>query len=133
MPIGTHHKRDKDTFSQTLPHKQIFRKKKARTTQGAQMTHIAQSKITDFVYVPSQIMVDVAPANVESQPQLSHLQIKTVQSNSPNLFFDVNMIITLKADSPSFKLIEEPHSETGAHHLLDDLLEHQSFFFGTMS
>ncbi|KAL8132643.1 hypothetical protein AgCh_008213 [Apium graveolens] len=35
------------------------------------------------------------------------------------------MIFTSIPDSPSLKLREEPHSNPGDHHLLDDLLDHQ--------
>lgn len=67
---GTQHKRDRDTFNQTLPPKQLYRKKKVKTTQGAHGPHTAQSIIHDVFFVPSQTQVDVAPVSVESQPNL---------------------------------------------------------------
>lgn len=43
------------------------------------------------------------------------------------------MILTSQANSPSLRLIEEPHSKNGVHHLLDYLLEHQPFLQVTQS
>ena len=68
----------------------------------------------------------MAPTNEESQPH--SLIIETLQTpNSPTQSQDVDMIITSIPDSPSLKFREEPHSEAGDHHLLDDLLDHQPF------
>ncbi|KAK1404040.1 hypothetical protein POM88_003645 [Heracleum sosnowskyi] len=42
------------------------------------------------------------------------------------------MIQTSIHDSPSLKFTEEPHSDIGGHHLLDDLLDHQSIISETL-
>ena len=122
---GTHHKRVMDTSS---PNKTFIRKKKVKTTQGAQDdAHTAQLKITDFVVVPSQSQIHVTPTNVESQP--ISLNIETPLTESPTPSLDVDMIQSSKPHSPSLTFMEEPHSNTGDHHLLDDLLDHQHFIF----
>ena len=61
---------------------------------------------------------------MESQPH--SLTIETLQThNSPILSQDVDMIPTSIPGFPSLKLLEEPHSLTGDHHLIDALLDHQ--------
>lgn len=83
--------------------------------------------------MPSQIRLDVAPINVESQPISSKLQIETPKSCSPTQSLDVDIILLSHTDSPSLKLMEAPYSKSGEHHLLDDLLAHQTTFSVTAS
>ncbi|KAK1368061.1 hypothetical protein POM88_034153 [Heracleum sosnowskyi] len=125
---GTQNKRDTDTSSPKDMLKAYVKRKKAKTTGDAQGTHTVQAKITDFVFAPSQSQVDVTPTpiNVESRPHSLNIQIETEAPNSPTLSLDVVMINTSILDSPYLKFLEEPHSEIGGHHLLDDLLDHQS-------
>ncbi|KAK1356237.1 hypothetical protein POM88_049493 [Heracleum sosnowskyi] len=43
------------------------------------------------------------------------------------------MIHTSLPDSPSLTFLEKPHSEIGDHHLIDDLLDHQSIISQTLA
>ena len=123
---GTQSKRARDTETHGSPTRSFERRKKVKTTQGAQGTaHTAQLKIPDSIAVPSQIQIHVAPTNVESQPISLNLNISP--SHSPTQSLEVDMISTSIANSPSLSFMEEPHSYTGDHHLLDDLLDHQPF------
>ncbi|KAK1362644.1 hypothetical protein POM88_047118 [Heracleum sosnowskyi] len=81
----------------------------------------------------SQIQFDVAPVNVESQPHSLIIQTETETPSSPTLSLDVDMIHTSIPDSPSLTFLEKPHSEIGGHHLIDDLLDHQSIISKTLA
>ncbi|KAK1356233.1 hypothetical protein POM88_049489 [Heracleum sosnowskyi] len=108
------------------------RRKRSKTTGVAQRTHRMQTTASSCVSTPSQIQFDVAPVNVESQPHSLNIQIETEIPSSPTLSVDVDMIHTSIPDSPSLKFLEKPHSEIGGHHLLDDLLDHQSILSETL-
>ena len=62
----------------------------------------------------------MAPTNVESQPHSLIIETPHIIESS-SISLDVDMIPTSIPDSPSLKFREEPHSEAGDHHLLDDL------------
>ena len=95
-----------------------------KTVHDAQTAHTVQTKISDFMSVPSQSQLDVAPTNVESQPPFN-LQVETL-INSPFSSGDIEMIYNdHKADSPTLTLLEEPNSISGAQ-LIATLLEHQN-------
>ena len=122
---GAQHKRVRDTNTQS-PIKSFTRKKKLKTQGDTQGTHTAQKQVSDLVSLPSQIQLDVAPTNEESQPH--SLMIETLQTpNSPTQSQDVDMILTSILDSPSLNFREEPHSEASDQHLLDDLLDNHPF------
>lgn len=95
---GTQSKRNRDTMSQTSQ-SQIYIRKKAKIIMGAYGIHTSHNKVTNFVSVTSQIHID-------SQ--------------------DVDMIHASQTDSPSLKLMKEPHSETSDYHLLDNSLDQPS-------
>ncbi|KAK1393843.1 hypothetical protein POM88_012899 [Heracleum sosnowskyi] len=123
---GTHHKRDKDTRSPTDTTKAYERRKRSKTSAVAQGSHTVSM-------APSQILFDVAPVNVESQPHSLTIQTKTKILSSPTLSLDVDMIHTSIHDSPSLTFLEKPHSGIGGHHLIDDLLDHQSIISKTLA
>ena len=106
---------------------QIYdRKKKSKPTGDAHGTHTVQTEAKDSVTAPSQIQIDVAPINVESQPK--SLIIETPHThNSPIDSLDVDMINTSILGSPYLKLMEEPKTKVSEHHLIDDLLVHLPF------
>ncbi|KAL6513885.1 hypothetical protein OROHE_019341 [Orobanche hederae] len=118
---------------------QTFKRLKKKSTKGAQgsthttaqsLTVPAQASTSFASVVPSQIQVDVAPINVESQPP-SNLQIETPITNSSDQSenFDNLFINNSIPNSPSL-FLEKPPSTTGAQ-LLEQLLEHQSFISDT--
>ena len=118
---GTLHKRVRDTTSPLS--KTYGRRVKSKTTGESQGAHTAQQT------VPSQIQFDVASINVESQPLDLNIQLDPYDNpSSPTLSLDVDMISTSFPDSPSLRFLEKPHSKIGGHHLLDELLDHQSSF-----
>ncbi|KAK1375405.1 hypothetical protein POM88_031598 [Heracleum sosnowskyi] len=82
---GTQNKRDRDTRSPKSISKAYERRKRVKTTEGAQGIHTVQTKISDFVSAPSQSQVDVALVDVESQPHSLNIQIETETPNSPTL------------------------------------------------
>ena len=123
---GTQHKRDRDTRSPTYTSMAYTRRKRSKQSRVAQGSHTVPM-------APSQIQFDVAPVNVESQPHSLLIQIDTEIPSSPTLSLDVDMIHTSIPDSPSLTFLEKPHYEIGDHHLLDDLLDHQSIISKTLA
>ena len=99
------------------------RSKQSGVTQGSHTVSMT----------PSQIQFDVALVNVESQPHSLIIQTETETPISPTLSLDVDMIHTSLPDSPSLTFLEKPHSKIGGHHLLDDLLDHQSIISQTLA
>ncbi|KAL8156125.1 hypothetical protein AgCh_001281 [Apium graveolens] len=112
-------KRVRDTSSPQT----YTRKKKSKTTGDAQGTHTVQTGAKDTVPALSQIQIDVAPINVQSQPK--SLIIETSGTPySPTNSLEVDIINTSIPDSPSLTLLGKPKSSASEHHLLDDLLAH---------
>ncbi|KAK1403156.1 hypothetical protein POM88_002761 [Heracleum sosnowskyi] len=123
---GTHHKRDRDTRIPTDTTMAYTRRKRSKQSGVAQGSHTVPM-------APSQIQFDVAPVNVVSQPHSLFIQTETETPSSPTLSLDVDMIHTSIPGSPSLTFLEKPHSEIGGHHLIDDLLDHQSIISQTLA
>ena len=84
----------------------------------------AQSSFIDIVVEPSQIQLDVAPVNLESQPP-SNLQIDT-QISTPSYESSENIELIFSDSiphSPSLQFEVEPPIKTGAQ-IISNLLEH---------
>ncbi|KAL8147280.1 hypothetical protein AgCh_004848 [Apium graveolens] len=112
-------KRVRDTSSP----QNYTRNKKSKTTGDAQGTHTVQTGAKDTVPALSQIQIDVAPINVESQPKSLIIEASETPY-SPTNSLEVDMINTSIPDSPSLTLLGKPKSSASEHHLLDDLLAH---------
>ncbi|KAK1397032.1 hypothetical protein POM88_006895 [Heracleum sosnowskyi] len=117
-----HSKRVRDTSS---PHSVISQyqrrvKQKSQVTQGA---HTLEETLP-----VSQIQFDVTPIiTLGLQTHSLNINLEPTPKNSPTQSLDVDMIHSSIPDSPTL-LLEKPHSEIGGHHLLSDLLGHQSSF-----
>ncbi|KAK1372425.1 hypothetical protein POM88_028618 [Heracleum sosnowskyi] len=76
----------------------------------------------------SQIQFDVTPIiTLGLQSHSLNINLEPTPQNSPTQSLDVDMIHSSIPDSPTL-FLEKPHSEIGGHHLLSDLLDHQSSF-----
>ena len=103
-------KRVRDTSSPQT----YARKKKSKTFGDAQGSHTVQIGVKDTVTAPSQIQLDVAPINVESQPKYLIIEAPQIP-NSPTNSLDVDMINTSIPDSPSLTFLEKPKIQASEH------------------
>ncbi|KAK1383977.1 hypothetical protein POM88_021712 [Heracleum sosnowskyi] len=121
-PTRAHSKRVRDTSSPHSTFSQYQRrvKKKSQVSQGA---HTLEATLP-----VSQIQFDVTPIiTLGLQSHSLNINLEPTPQNSPTQSLDVDMIHSSIPDSPTL-FLEKPHSEIGDHHLLSDLLGHQSSF-----
>ncbi|KAL8124033.1 hypothetical protein AgCh_011878 [Apium graveolens] len=123
-----HAKRVRDTSSSQT----YANKKKSEPIGNTQGAHTVPTAVKDSVHEPSQIQIDVAPINVESQQK--SLIIEAPQTpNSPTNSLDVDMINTSIPDSPSLTLLGKPNYSASSvsvvgytsrrcHSILDDIV-----------
>ncbi|KAK1392282.1 hypothetical protein POM88_011338 [Heracleum sosnowskyi] len=121
-PPRAHSKKVRDTSSPQSTFSQYQRrmKQKSQVSQGA---HTLEATLP-----VSQIQFDVTPIiTLGLQSHSLNINLEPTPQNSPTQSLDVDMIHSSIADSPTL-FLEKPHSEIGDHHLLSDLLGHQSSF-----